>query len=162
MAENITCICGYRGPGVADRQGTICPICRSPAKDLTGNAGSSPPPESPAFPSSSGAAAAPQAGAPVAPGETSRKTVVYRIPCPRGHLLKAAETMIGQQVVCPSCNEFFVLAITDSLEYKKEMQRRQDEKEARQAEQWLRWAIMAAVFVVASFIAMFAIKILWR
>ena len=70
--------------------------------------------------------------------------------------------MIGQQVVCPSCNEFFVLAITDSLEYKQEMQRRQDEKDARQAEQWLRWAIMAAVFVVASFIAMFAIKFLWR
>jgi len=108
------------------------------------------------------AAAAPQPGAAVAPGEKPTKAVVYRIPCPRGHLLKAAEAMIGQQVVCPSCNEFFVLAITDSLEYKQEMQRRQDEKDARQAEQWLRWSIMAAVFVVASFIAMFAIKFLWR
>lgn len=86
----------------------------------------------------------------------------YRIPCPRGHVLKAGEHMLGQQVVCPTCNEFFVLKITDSLEYRKEMRRLQDEKEARDAARWLRRAILAAVFVVASFAVMLAIKIMMK
>ncbi len=70
--------------------------------------------------------------------------------------------MIGQQVVCPKCNEFFVLKISESLEYKKEMRRLQHEKEAREAARWLRRAIIATVFVVASFAAMIAIKLLLK
>ncbi|NDC63149.1 MAG: hypothetical protein EBZ59_04000 [Planctomycetia bacterium] len=172
MAEPITCICGYRGPGVLDRHETVCPICRTPARDLA-DVGSSAP-----TPAASSTGGGPAAGAAAAepphaaaghraatggdPGARPSKPEIFHIPCPRGHVLKAAKGMIDQQVVCPSCNEFFVLRIADSLEYRREMRRQQEEKEAKQAEAWLRWAIMATVFVVASFLAMIAIRHLLR
>jgi hypothetical protein len=157
MSPSITCICGYSGPAVADRNLTVCPICRTPSASP---AAAMPPPASAAAAPSAPAAHAERQPEPAA-GRHGQPTV-YRIPCPRGHVLKAGENMIGQQVVCPKCNEFFVLKIGESLEYKKEMRRLQHEKEAREAARWLRRAIIATVFVVASFAAMIAIKLLLK
>jgi hypothetical protein len=163
MTASITCICGYSGPGVADRNLTVCPICRTPSASPAAALPSAAPapPATVAHPASAGQPTdAVRAAEPTV--DRRGQPTVYRIPCPRGHVLKAGENMIGQQVVCPKCNEFFVLKISDSLEYQKEMRRLQHEKEAREAARWLRRAIVATVFVVASFAAMIAIKILMK
>jgi hypothetical protein len=79
---------------------------------------------------------------------------VYHVPCPNGHVLKVREDWLGREMICPTCNAPFVLQATQSLEYRKEEQRRQDEREARQAAVWLNRAIVAGVLIVLSFIAM--------
>lgn len=66
--------------------------------------------------------------------------------------------MLGQQVFCPQCNEVFVLHETDSLEHKKRQEILDREREVEQAKRWLRRAIMAAVFVVLSFVVMIAMQ----
>ncbi|MCE9629304.1 MAG: hypothetical protein K8S94_01100 [Planctomycetia bacterium] len=78
----------------------------------------------------------------------------YRIPCPNGHVLKARDEWLGREMVCPTCNEPFVLRATDSLEYRKEQKLRQDAADARQAQVWLKRAIFAGVIVVLSFVVM--------
>jgi hypothetical protein len=52
-------------------------------------------------------------------------------------------------MVCPNCNEPFVLAIADSLEKREERRRRQQKEEEKFAQLWLKRAIWAAVAVVA-------------
>jgi hypothetical protein len=78
----------------------------------------------------------------------------YRIPCPNGHVLKAREAWLGREMVCPQCNEPFVLQASNSLEYRKEQERRQAEADARKAAVWINRAIVAGVLVGLSFIAM--------
>jgi hypothetical protein len=92
-------------------------------------------------------AAAPQAGG-----------GMVRIPCPNGHVLKTKRSMLGQQVVCPTCNEFFMLEETDSLEYKQEEARRRAHQDEELAQKWLWRAIYAAIFIVLSFIVMAVIS----
>jgi hypothetical protein len=62
--------------------------------------------------------------------------------------------MLGQQVVCPSCNEVFVLEETASLEYKQEAARRRAREDEERAQKWLWRAIYSAIFIVLSFIVM--------
>ena len=98
--------------------------------------------------------AAPVAG-PVPPGAADRRSsVAVRIPCPNGHVLKTTRGMLGQQVVCPACNEFFVLDETASLEFKEEAARRRAREDEELAQKWLWRAIYAAIFIVLSFIVM--------
>ena len=174
----ITCTCGYRGAGIADGSTLVCPICRTPA------AASSPPapaapmppvasPPAPMVPSPSAppsglrmppppgarpapaAAPAPGAGGPLGPVPANRESGgIVRIPCPNGHVLKTKRSRLGQQVVCPTCNEFFVLEETDSLEYKQEAARRRAREDEERAQKWLWRAIYAAIFIVLSFIVM--------
>ncbi|MFM7292570.1 MAG: hypothetical protein ACKOHK_07270 [Planctomycetia bacterium] len=82
------------------------------------------------------------------------------IPCPRGHVLKVSQSMMGQRVVCPKCNQFFVLAAEASVERKREQERLQHEQDARRARVWLGRAIGAAVVVVMALVAMVAISTL--
>ena len=56
---------------------------------------------------------------------------------------------MGRQMVCPNCNEPFVLAITDSLEKREERRRQQQKEDEEYARLWLKRAIWAAVAVVA-------------
>jgi transposase-like protein len=79
---------------------------------------------------------------------------MLRIPCPNGHVLKTKRSMLGQQVVCPSCNEFFTLEETASLEYKQEAARRRAHEDEERAQKWLWRAIYSAIFIVLSFIVM--------
>jgi hypothetical protein len=76
------------------------------------------------------------------------------IACPRGHVLEVSESMLGQRVVCPKCNQFFVLSADASLERKREMERLQHERDAKLARIWLSRAIWAAVVVVAALVGM--------
>jgi hypothetical protein len=82
---------------------------------------------------------------------------LYRIPCPRGHVLKAREDMLGQQVCCPECSEFFVLRASDSVEFRRQQALRRAEAEEQRARAWLKTAIWAAVLIFISFVAMLII-----
>lgn len=174
----ISCLCGYRGAGIADGASLVCPICRTPAAA----AAQQPPASTPTFappppPAAGGLRMPPPPGAgPVAVSSPARAPArhdgpgpaaaiappldgrssggILRIPCPNGHVLKTKRGMLGQQVVCPECNEFFVLEETDSLEYKREEAKRKAHEDEKRAEKWLWRAIYAAVFVVLSFIVM--------
>ena len=86
------------------------------------------------------------------PAAASEKT--YRIPCPRGHVLTARDEWLGREMVCPQCNEPFVLRATDSLEYRKAQKQRQEETDARQSQVWLHRAVIAGVIVILSFVVM--------
>ena len=136
MSENIACmLCGYQGPSVLGVGGATCPLCRAqPSGSIDSSLESA----------------------------TPQRPKTYSIPCPKGHLLTASETMLDEQAVCPTCNAFFVLRITDSLEYRKQQKKQQEEREDREAQIWLKRAIWAAVLVVASLIFMIALSLVYR
>jgi hypothetical protein len=73
----------------------------------------------------------------------------WRIPCPKGHVFLAPESWMGRQMICPRCNEPFVLASGDSLEKREERRRRQEREEQKFATRWLQRAIWAAIIGVA-------------
>jgi len=94
----------------------------------------------------------PADGGPVCPicrTAAAREEKRLQIPCPNGHLLPVPESLLGQRVVCPRCNEFFQLTAESSLEHRREADRRRQEREAVQARRWLTGAIVAAVLVAA-------------
>ena len=68
--------------------------------------------------------------------------------------------MLGQRVVCPKCNQFFVLSAEASIEHKRETDRLRHEQDARRARLWLGRAVWAAVVVVAALVAMIVISTL--
>jgi len=158
MADTITCICGYRGPSVAEASRSVCPICRTPAQG--GIFRAPPPPTAPvaAPPASQRQQDPPPLDAPSARSQPR----FYRIPCPNGHELKIRPAMLGQQVVCPKCNAVFVLQIEDSSKHKKEQELLQQQQDAKMAERWLKRAIWAAVFIVASLIGMIVLTFVYR
>lgn len=173
MASMISCVCGYRGAGIGEGDSLVCPICRTPVAAVA------PPqptpvivPSPPAAPASawrmppppgSQSAAAPEpwqaASLPVsASAARSTSGGKLRIPCPNGHVLKTKRSMLGQQVVCPHCNEFFTLEETASLEYKEEAARRRAREDEERAQKWLWRAIYSAIFILLSFIVMAVIN----
>lgn len=147
MSDSITCICGYRGPSVPEAGRPVCPICRTPAE--TGRQRPAAPPPVAMAPS---AAAAPRPSGPK----------YYRIPCPNGHNLKVGPAMIGQQAVCPTCNTVFEIRLEDSREYQREQEALRQQKEAEDAEKWLKRAIWSAVFIGASLIGMTVLYAVFR
>lgn len=83
----------------------------------------------------------------------------YRIPCPNGHMLRAKEGWMGREMVCPQCNEPFVLRMDDSVEFREFRRKRQDERDAKKAQAWLNRAITAAVIIVLSFVVMIILSV---
>jgi hypothetical protein len=82
------------------------------------------------------------------------------IPCPRGHVLKVTQAMLGQRVVCPKCNDFFVLTAEASVERSREMDRLRHEDETRRARLWLARALWAAALVVVSLVSLIVVSAL--
>jgi uncharacterized Zn finger protein (UPF0148 family) len=185
MSDIISCICGYRGAAVVEDGRTVCPLCQGRVKSIEIDPlpddgrpkrrrfrlpGEDAEEEAPAEAEAPWPAAEEQeADAAALPLDDDSVQpagpVVYRIPCPKGHVLDVREDLLGQQVVCPDCNTFFVLRATDSLEYRKEQTRRRQLAEERRAESWLKIAIWAAVIIGFSFIVMIVIALnpgLWR
>ena len=80
------------------------------------------------------------------------------IPCPRGHVLKVTQSMLGQRVVCPKCNDFFVLSADASVERRREMDRLRHEQDARRARLWLARALWAAALVVVSLVSLIVVS----
>lgn len=99
---------------------------------------------------------------PSAAAAPAARSTTYRIPCPRGHVLKAGEHMLGQRVVCPECNEVFLLRKEDSLEERKKQEKARRAEEERMAKLWLSRAIWAAAFIVASLVGMIALSLAFR
>jgi len=83
----------------------------------------------------------------------------WRIPCPNGHVFKTPESWIGRQMICPKCNEPFVLKLADSLEKRQERRRRQEAEEAKFAQTWLTRAIWAAVLVVGFLVSLIVLSL---
>ena len=82
------------------------------------------------------------------------------IPCPRGHVLKVTQAMLGQRVVCPKCNDFFVLSAEASVERSREMDRLRHEDDTRRARLWLARALWAAALVVVSLVSLIVVSAL--
>jgi len=82
------------------------------------------------------------------------------IPCPRGHVLKVTQAMLGQRVVCPKCNDFFVLTAEASVERSREMDRLRHEDDTRRARLWLARALWAAALVVVSLVSLIVVSAL--
>jgi len=70
------------------------------------------------------------------------------------------ESMMGQRVVCPKCNEFFVLAAEESVERRRERDRAREEADARRARRWLARALWAAAFVVLALVTLVVVSAL--
>ena len=70
--------------------------------------------------------------------------------------------MLGQQVVCPECNELFLLRREDSLEQRRRREREREAEEERLARLWLRRAIWAGVLVVVWLVGMIAFSLARR
>ncbi|NCY02908.1 MAG: hypothetical protein EBX36_08365 [Planctomycetia bacterium] len=87
---------------------------------------------------------------------------LLHFPCPRGHVLEVGVSMVGQRVVCPKCNEFFVLAAEESLERRRERERLREETDARRARLWLLGAVWAAVLVLAALATLIVVSVLRR
>ena len=75
-------------------------------------------------------------------------------------MLKVTQAMLGQRVVCPKCNDFFVLAAEASVERKREMDRLRHEEDTRRAKRWLTRALWAAVLVVVSLVSLIVVSAL--
>jgi uncharacterized Zn finger protein (UPF0148 family) len=99
---------------------------------------------------------------PICRTPTASSEAQLHFPCPRGHVLKVSESMLGQRVVCPKCNEFFVLSAESSLEHKRERDRLQHEQDAKRARVWLSRAVWAAVLVVGSLVSLIVVSALQK
>jgi len=75
-------------------------------------------------------------------------------------VLKVTEAMLGQRVVCPKCNEFFVLAAEASVERRRETDRLRHEQDSRRARLWLARALWAAALVVVALVSLIIVSVL--
>lgn len=89
-----------------------------------------------------------------------RKT--FRIPCPNGHVNVTPAHMLGTQVVCPKCNAFYVLQMSDSLEHRRVAEAEAGRKAEEEAKKWLQWAIYAAIFIGVSLVGMIVLSFVLR
>jgi len=79
---------------------------------------------------------------------------VFRIACPKGHILETPSDMMGQQALCPYCNTQFELRVEDSVEYQEEQAAAKLRREEEINKLWVKWSIRAVIFVVVMFVGM--------
>ena len=163
MSEAISCICGYRGPAVVEGPFTVCPICRLPVTGGTPRAAAPPAVPGAAAPATAPGSTADDGPAALAIGasasEEAAGSPTYTVRCPKGHTAKVPEEMLGEELVCPRCSAAFTPRLTDSLEYRRQREKRRREEEERKARMWLTTAIVAAVLIGLSFVAMAVIAL---
>ena len=95
------------------------------------------------------------------PTATAPEEKTWQVPCPKGHVFRIPESWMGKPMVCSKCNEPFAPQISDSLEQKEGLRRRQEQEEAKFAKKWLQRAIAAAVLfglLIVTLIVMSVIK----
>ncbi|HEY5312965.1 MAG TPA: hypothetical protein VIK18_10620 [Pirellulales bacterium] len=79
---------------------------------------------------------------------------VFRIACPKGHILETPSDMVGQQALCPYCNTQFELRYEDSTEYQEEQAANKLRREQEMNRLWVKWSIYAVIVVVVMFLGM--------
>ena len=99
---------------------------------------------------------------PAPPASGSATPKILHIPCPNGHQLDAPIDMLEQDVLCPHCEVQFRLHERDSIEFKQRQEMAHEHaafvEEFEVGNLWLKWAIAAAVIVVASVLLLFALS----
>lgn len=91
--------------------------------------------------------------APFNPGEITTPQLLH-IPCPNGHELEVPPDMINQDVMCPHCNVQFRLRERDSKEYKRRKKEEMELKDLKAGKNWLMWAVIFAVCILAGLVAL--------
>ena len=76
------------------------------------------------------------------------------VPCPNGHVLNTPYSTMGEEVLCPHCGSMFVLSYTNSLEYHRDVEMKQDVRDRQLGKKWFTWAILAACGVGVLIIAL--------
>ncbi|HWC88035.1 MAG TPA: hypothetical protein VG433_00205 [Pirellulales bacterium] len=79
---------------------------------------------------------------------------VFRIACPKGHILETPSDMVGQQALCPYCNTQFELRYEDSVEYQEEQAAVKLRREQEINRLWVKWSIGAVIVVLVMFLGM--------
>ncbi len=96
-------------------------------------------------PSAAGTAKAPAR----APAFELREPELLHIPCPQcKETLETPIELLDQDVLCPHCQAQFQLRRRDSIEFKRELERKAQTRETKASRNWLNFAIVAAILVV--------------
>lgn len=94
------------------------------------------------------AAAPPQTGDAQPSTSASRQPRILHIPCPRGHELQTPEEMLDQEALCPYCRTQFRLQYKNSVEYRREKERAEEERQARVNRLAIKLSIWGTVLVL--------------
>jgi hypothetical protein len=90
---------------------------------------------------------------------TGGKSVrIVTVPCPNGHPIQSAYSHMGQEILCPRCGEQFVLRYTDSLEYRRDKEVKEQAAARKLGKTWFTWAVVAACGVVVLLVALIAMS----
>ncbi len=73
---------------------------------------------------------------------------ILHIPCPKGHELPTPEEMLDQEALCPYCRTQFRLLYKNSVEYKQEKARAEQERQARINRLAVKLSVWGAVLVL--------------
>ncbi|MBL9093906.1 MAG: hypothetical protein JNL96_22000 [Planctomycetaceae bacterium] len=157
------CPQGHLLEGHESQQGTPgrCPTCGAPFMFPVLNAapGAAPPGYE---------HGAPQQNSPIPSGAPGGGGVGFAMPpgagapvrtlnllCPNGHTVPTPEDLMGTTTICPYCNKPVEVIRENSVEYKRQLQQAARERDAATSRLWIRFALVAAALVVATFVAMF-------
>jgi len=163
MPFQFYCPAGHLLMGDESLGGQICacPTCGATFVMPQGSPPTEPPSpwanEEPPLPPDSQPVAPPQSPSP--PSEPATIQLEFEPPlhirCPSGHTLETPHDMLGQEALCPFCNVRFRLRREDSLEYREELERREEEMGTK----WMRAAIIAAIVVIGAIILLIGVTI---
>jgi len=85
---------------------------------------------------------------PAAASEPEEPDLLH-IPCPEcQEVLETPVEMLDQDVMCPHCQAQFQLRRSNSIEYKRKQQQKQEMRERKAGKAWFNWAIVVVVLVV--------------
>mgnify|MGYP001828624979 CR=1 FL=1 len=84
---------------------------------------------------------------------------LVHVPCPKGHVLETPREMLGQHAMCPYCQAEFQLRFTDSEEYKREQEQKEERRQQKLGKAWMNWAIAVAVVVVLGVITLIVVAV---
>jgi hypothetical protein len=82
------------------------------------------------------------------PGTAPAVPQLLHIPCPAGHVLDTPREMLDQEGLCTQCGVQFRLREKDSVEAKQKKAEQDELRMIKQGNQWLNYAIVAAVLVL--------------
>jgi hypothetical protein len=144
MAFQFECPNGHLLQGEESHAGQAipCPVCQVLFLIPAPVAAAAPPASNMMFAPRDGAG-----GAPAFVADAPAEPEILHIPCPRGHELEVPPDMLDTEVLCPQCNEQFVLLAANSVEHKRRKEMQAQLREERAGKFYLNFAITMAVLV---------------